>query len=276
MSEKLIEIIERFWDNRPCNIKHSNEPIGEKKYFDEVEKRKYFVEPHIKTFAEFEKWKDKDVLEIGCGIGTDSINFVRHGANLTAIELSGKSLEICKKRFSVFNLNADLYRGNAEKMTTFLPKNKKYDLVYSFGVIHHTENPENIVSEIKKVLKPKGELRIMLYSKYSYKLFHFMRELDKWDFSKSDEVIRHFAEAQLNCPKALTYTFEEIEKLLSGFDIVEIKKDHIFPYKIPEYIKKKYVVEEHFKNMTKDSFHQMEREMGWHTLVRATIKSGDV
>ena len=152
MSEKLIENIERFWDNRPCNIKHSNEPIGEKKYFDEVEKRKYFVEPHIKTFAEFEKWKDKDVLEIGCGIGTDSINFVREGANLTAIELSGKSLEICKKRFSIFNLSADLYRGNAEKLTTFLPKNRKYDLVYSFGVIHHTENPENIISEIKKVL----------------------------------------------------------------------------------------------------------------------------
>ena len=272
MSEKLIETIERFWNNRPCNIRHSNKPVGEKEYFDEVEKRKYFVETHIHNFAEFHKWQGKDVLEIGCGIGTDSINFARNGANLDVVELSGDSLEICKKRFSVYNLNAGFYKGNAEKLTSFLPKNKKYDMVYSYGVIHHTEKPEDIIAEIKKVLKPDGEMRIMLYSKYSYKLFHFMHKENIWDFSKADDIIRHFAEAQLNCPVANTYTFKEIENLLQEFDILEMRKDHIFPYKIPEYINKEHVVEDHFKNMSKEDFQQMEKEVGWHTLIRATLK----
>ena len=142
MNKQLTKKIEKFWDDRPCNIRHSKKPVGEKEYFNEVEAKKYFVEPHIPIFAEFEKWTGLDVLEIGCGIGTDSINFVRNGANLDIVELSGESLNICKQRFSVFDLNASFYKNNAEVLTTFLPKDKKYDLVYSFGVIHHASDPE--------------------------------------------------------------------------------------------------------------------------------------
>ena len=111
----------------------------------------------------------------------------------------------------------------------------------------------------------------MLYSKYSYKLFHFMYESNVWDFSKSDDIIRHYAEAQLGCPIAYTYTIKEIEELLNGFQILEITKDHIFPYKISEYKNKKFIVEDHFKNMSKLAFSQMEKEMGWHTLVKAKL-----
>ena len=82
----------------------------------------------------------------------------------------------------------------------------------------------------------------------------------------------YYAEAQLGCPQALTYTFSEIRSLLKDFDIYDMKKEHIFKYDIPEYIKGNYVITESFKNMTEESFAEMSEEMGWHTLVKATLR----
>src|SRR6201987_815639 len=95
---KSIADVRKYWDDRPCNIRHSPKPVGSREYFDEVEARKYMVEPHIPGFAEFEKWRGKKVLEIGCGIGTDTLNFARHGARVTSVDLSEKSLELARQR----------------------------------------------------------------------------------------------------------------------------------------------------------------------------------
>jgi hypothetical protein len=70
-----IEAVESYWNARPCNIRHSQKPLGSREYFDEVEQRKHLVESHIQShipkFAQFERWEGKRVLEVGCGIGTN-------------------------------------------------------------------------------------------------------------------------------------------------------------------------------------------------------------
>ena len=70
------------------NIRHSSKEIGTKEYFEEVAKRKYLVEPHIIDFANFENYKNKKVLEVGCGIGTAAQSFVENGAIYTGIDLT--------------------------------------------------------------------------------------------------------------------------------------------------------------------------------------------
>src|SRR5919109_1444884 len=113
-----VERVRQYWDRRPCNIRHSAEPVGTKEYFDQVERRKYFVESHIPQFAEFSRWQGKKVLEIGCGIGTDTTSFARHGAFVTAVDLSEKSLSIAKRRAEVYGLKDRIrfYQGNAENL----------------------------------------------------------------------------------------------------------------------------------------------------------------
>src|SRR6267142_6227097 len=100
-SQITVDKVRNYWDLRPCNIRHSTKEVGTREYFDEVEARKYLVEPHIPRFAEFERWRGKKVLEIGCGIGTDTINFARHGAEVTAVDLSRQSLQVACQRAEV-------------------------------------------------------------------------------------------------------------------------------------------------------------------------------
>src|SRR5262252_4765638 len=114
-----IERVRDYWNARPCNVRHSPKPVGTREYFDEVEWRKYFVESHIPTFAEFERWRGRRVLEIGCGLGTDTINFARHGAQVTAVDLTEKSLELARQRAKVFGLEDRIrfVQANAERLS---------------------------------------------------------------------------------------------------------------------------------------------------------------
>jgi len=269
---KKIEEVKKYWDDRPCNIKHSPDPVGTKKYFDQVEQRKYFVEPHISKFAQFSRWKNKKVLELGCGIGTDSINFARNSAYFTCVEISKKSLDLCEKRFKIYGLRARFFEGDVETLNTFLPQ-EKYDLIYSFGVIHHTPNPEKVFEEIKEYCHPNTEIRIMLYSKYCWKVFWIILGYGKGKFWKIKELVPKYSEAQTGCPVTHIYSFKEIKELMKDYQILSIRKEHIFPYKIKRYKNYQYQKMWYFRYLPKPLFRWLEHRLGWHTLIVAKIKN---
>jgi ubiquinone/menaquinone biosynthesis C-methylase UbiE len=271
-ADKSIAGVERYWDARPCNIRHSPKPVGSKEYFDEVEARKYLVEPHIPQFAEFERWAGKRVLEVGCGIGTDSINFARSGAELTAVELSGESMRIAEERAVVMGV-ADRIRfvqANAEELTSAIDDGP-YDLVYSFGVIHHTPHPDRALSQIRSVLAPGGTLKLMIYHRRSWKVFWILAAQERGRFWKTDQLVAKHSEAQTGCPVTFTYSRREARELVEqkGFRIEELRVDHVFPYRIGDYVEYRYVKEPYFRWMPQPLFHAFERRFGWHLLVTA-------
>lgn len=268
---KLIKQVENFWDDRPCNIRHSPKPIGTKEYFDEVEKRKYFVEPHIPKFTQFDRWKGKKVLEIGCGIGTDSVNFARHGASVTCVELSKASLDICKERFRIYGLRGQFYAGNAENLRSFLPI-QKYNLIYSFGAIHHTPNPERVLEQIKHYCDNKTEVRLMFYAKWSFKVFLIILSYGYGAFWKAKKLIRKYSEAETDCPVTHYYSFSDVYRLMKDYEIIDIHKDHIFPYIIDKYINYEYKKVWYFRLMPKVLFSWVEKLFGWHILITAKVK----
>jgi 2-polyprenyl-3-methyl-5-hydroxy-6-metoxy-1,4-benzoquinol methylase len=271
-NQLLIERVREFWDQRPCNIRHSPKPVGTREYFDEVEARKYFVEPHIPAFADFERWRDKRVLEVGCGIGTDTINFARHGASVTALELSGKSLEIARQRAAVYGVQDRIrfYEGDAEELSKFVPV-EPYDLVYSFGVIHHTPHPERVLEELRAFTRPGSTIKIMAYHRRSWKVFWILLTYGKARFWRLKELVARHSEAQTGCPVTYTYTRREAGELLQryAFRVTELRVEHIFPYRIADYLQYRYVPVWYFRWTPQPLFRWLERHLGWHLCLTA-------
>jgi SAM-dependent methyltransferase len=263
-----IERVSAYWDRRPCNIRHSKSDVGTRQYFDEVEARKYFVEPHIPGFAQFERWRGKRVLEIGCGIGTAAVGFARAGADVTAIDISEASLKLARQRFDVYGLKARLHHGNAEELGSFVPP-EKFDLIYSFGVIHHTPHPERVFEQLKAYCHPGTELRVMLYTKWSWKVLWILATYGKGAFWDLERLVAKHSEAETGCPVTYMYSFDDVRKLLGDWDVRELRKEHIFPYKIEKYVRYEYEWVPHFRVLPRPVFHWLERRLGWHTLIVA-------
>ncbi len=267
-----IQEVAEFWDRHPCNIRHSPKPVGTKEYFDEVEARKYFVEPHIPRLAEFPRWRGKKVLEIGCGIGTDTINFALNGASVTATDLSPRSLEIVQQRSEVFGVQdrVRLLQANAEDLAPSLP-DEAYDLVYSFGVIHHTPHPDRVIAQIHRYVRPGSHLKIMVYHRNSWKVLGILLAHGKGRFWRLPELIAEYSEAQTGCPITYAFTRNEVRDLLErhAFRVKEIWVDHIFPYRIPDYVAYRYRKVWYFRWMPLAVFRWLERHFGWHLCVTA-------
>ncbi len=267
-----IQKVKDYWNARPCNIRHSTADVGTEEYFNQVEARKYFVEPHIPGFADFEKWRGKRVLEIGCGIGTDTMNFARAGAEVTAVDLSAESIKLAKTRAEVFGLSdrIQFFEANAERLSDFIPEGK-FDLVYSFGVIHHSPFPEKIIAQIHDNFVASGStLKLMVYNRHSWKVFWMLCQ-ERFRFWKLDDIIAKHSEAQTGCPVTYSYSKKTIVDLIGdGFKANDIFVDHIFPYQIPKYVKYEYEKEWYFRMLPDSVFRALERKLGWHLCVTAT------
>ena len=256
--KKIKKKIKNFWNKKPCNILHSKKSYLSRKYFKEIRKKRYFVEKHIPVFAEFKKYKNKNVLEIGCGIGTDACEFIKNGSNYYGVELSDQSLFITKQRVKILNLkkyNPVFFNLDAENLSEIKKLNIKFDLIYSFGVIHHTVDMKKCFDEIYKLANLNTTIKVMLYAKNSYKNFLL-------------NVTPYRYEAQEGCPVVHKVDLNDIMKLIAKkFKIIKYEQDFIFPYKITPYKKNIYEKLDHFKYMQKKIFKTLAKNIGEHLMI---------
>lgn len=254
MQTNLEDKIKRYWNSQPCNIKHGQSEIGTPEFFREVSERRYRVEPHIAEFAGFHLWAGKRVLEIGCGIGSDAEEFAKAGAEYVGIDLSEQSVILSRNRFNVLGLEGEFHVKDASKSFADLGQ---FDLVYSYGVIHHFPGIETIIHNVKEVLVPGGEFRFMVYAKNSWKYAMIQKGLDQF-------------EAQAGCPYAQAFSKDEISHLLQdGWHIERLRQDHCFMYNVEAYKAGRYELEPWFEAMSESHRQAVREYLGWHLLVKA-------
>jgi ubiquinone/menaquinone biosynthesis C-methylase UbiE len=261
--EATLENVRKFWNANPCQSRLSHEE-DRRRYFQEISDKRYGGrEWHVPTVAQFRDFRGKDVLEIGCGIATDGLEFARNGAKYVGVDLTPHSIELARERFGLFGIPGRFEVANAAEGLPF--SDSSFDHVYSFGVIHHSPDPEKIVQEIRRVLRKGGTFTVMLYNRSSIN-YHveimFLRRLFRWallpsfmprliatitGFDRwkleghrqslvSKRKISHEQWVSMNtdgpyCPLARVYDKDEAGKLFSDFgnlkqEVWEFNVDH--------------------------------------------------
>ncbi len=202
-----------FWNADPCGSRY----LGEQDDFEAHARARYALEPYIPGFAGFAESAGKRVLEIGVGLGADYLEWLKAGAQATGIDLSVASVERACRRCELASYTADLSVSDAEHLP--FPENT-FDIVYSYGVMHHSPDTAQCIREALRVLKPGGALRIMIYHHPSLTgLMLWMR----YGILRGTSLRKTVFDL-LESPGTKSYTKFEARKLLRGFERIEIKQ----------------------------------------------------
>jgi len=158
------ERVQRYWDDTPCDSELSNRDPHSREYFLDIERQRYELQPHILEILSKIDWREKRILEIGTGVGTDARRIIGNGGHYTGINIDRGSTDATNAALRALSLPGVAMQADA---TSLHFADGTFDLVYSYGVLHHIPEATKAVAEIHRVLKPGGELLVMLYNRTS-------------------------------------------------------------------------------------------------------------
>ena len=214
----LKEAVRQHWNAQPCGTRDLP-PDDRKRFFDELERERYGWEPYIRDFARFPEGRGKKFLEVGVGAGTDFINWVRNGANATGVDLTEQGVSLTKERLALEGLSAEVRVADAESLPF---EDNTFEMVYSYGVLHHSPNPPKAINEVHRVLKPGGTARVMIYHSTSWVGFmlwgvHCAAKGRPWR-SPRWAIYHH-----LESPGTKSYTRDEAREMFGRFSKVNVR-----------------------------------------------------
>ena len=163
--DELKQRVADYWNSRTCQTRVATAPQYSREFYEQIEDYRAKDEPEIAGFAEFTRYRDKQVLEVGVGSGSDFIQWARAGAKAHGIDLTEEAIRYTSRRLDTYGLKCESLRVADAESLPFA--DETFDLVYSYGVIHHTPNTPKALAEIIRVMKVGGRGKIMLYNKRS-------------------------------------------------------------------------------------------------------------
>ncbi|TMG77785.1 MAG: class I SAM-dependent methyltransferase [Betaproteobacteria bacterium] len=163
-----LQEVRAFWSTEACGTHFIQRFTDEHDFFSKYREFRYRTEWHIPAFASFAQAKGKRVLEIGCGNGADGVMFTSHGAHYTGVDLTPQAVDATRRHFAAEGLDGQFRLEDAERLSF---ADDSFDIVYSYGVLHHTPAPQRAVHEVYRVLKPGGVALVMLYHRHSFNYY---------------------------------------------------------------------------------------------------------
>jgi SAM-dependent methyltransferase len=215
----LKQQVKSYWEAEPCETDRALSQIHTREYFEEIERARYTSQPFIHSFAQFTRWRGKRVLEIGCGAGTDTLQFARAGAVVTAVDLTVAAVALTCECLSFNGLSAEVLQGDAEGLPFV---DNQFDLVYSWGVLHHSPDTQRTFDEILRVLKPGGSIVVMLYNRRSLVAWRMWQKF-ALRAARPLRSISSILARHMESPGTKAYTRAELRHMFSRFSEVAIE-----------------------------------------------------
>ncbi|MDP1571855.1 MAG: class I SAM-dependent methyltransferase [Vicinamibacterales bacterium] len=161
----LKAAVRTYWERESCGTHVAGSEKFTRAYFDEIERYRYAVEPEIFSFAQFTRHHGERLLEVGVGAGSDFLQWARAGCRVHGIDLTEEAIDHVRHRLAVYGFEAeDLRVADAEHLPY---DDGTFDVVYSWGVIHHSPGTEQALREIVRVTRPGGTIKVMVYHRPS-------------------------------------------------------------------------------------------------------------
>ena len=255
------------WSQDPCGAEFEREyELGTREFFAAIERHRYSVyAPWMPRVMGFDKFPGASLLEIGCGMGTDLLQFARGGARCTGVDLTPRSVEITRHRFALYGMDGTFMIGDGEQLPF---ASDSFDVVYSNGVLHHTPDTARAIREVHRVLRPGGVAKVMLYHRNSLNYWFeivLRRGLLGGEFLRgrsAEEIMSRVVEFSDHGARPLVkvYSRRQARELFRQFRKVEVEVEQLMREELRVF---KRIVSERL-------FERLRTRVGWNVVITAT------
>jgi SAM-dependent methyltransferase len=251
-SENTLDAIKAYWNKHIHDLQIARHPAGTSGFFEELEVYRFGKLEYLPRVVDFAAYDRKQLLEVGCGIGTDLVRFAKHGASVTGVDLAEVAVGLARKNFELHSVSGDIQTMDGEHLRF---ADQSFDMVYAHGVLQYTNDPAGMIREIHRVLKPGGEAILMVYNRYSW--LNLLSKLCGVELEHQD------------APVLRKYSIRDFRRMLSVFSRVEIIPER-FPVRTRLHSGLKAKL---YNTFFVDAFNLIPRgfvrPFGWHLMAKA-------
>ena len=197
--------VRQYWERHIHDLDITTHPVGSRGFFDDLDRYHFEKLHHLLRLVDFDGYRGKKVLEVGCGAGVDLVRFARGGAQVTGVDLTASAIDLARANFSQQGLAGDFRVADGEQLPF---PDGTFDLVYAHGVVQYTANPRRLVEECRRVLAPGGHAIFQVYNRVSW--LNGLSKLMKVGLEHDD------------APVLLKFSIGEFRRLLEGFREIRV------------------------------------------------------
>jgi SAM-dependent methyltransferase len=197
--------VRAYWNAHIHDLEVSPKAPGTREFFQDLDTYHFEKLHHLLRLVDFEAWRGRDVLDLGCGAGVEVVRFARGGARIAGVDIAGRAIDLTRQNVVQQGLTARLVAADGEALPF---PDASFDFVYAHGVVQYTTDDRRLVAEVRRVLRPGGLAMFQAYNRVSW--LNLLSKVMKVPLEHED------------APVLRRYSIPEFRALLRAFPSVEI------------------------------------------------------